>query len=279
MVVDNKMHHSVPLAELGYFAQPTEQRRSLATTAIPYVVLNSVAQGAQELGGRSLAQLVDAQHASDSLQHQSHDLHGFSDATLLRTQIVSSLVPLLQRTLSLELQTYLLKRLIVVPTLIPLLDSPALSSSSATRESFLVCLKAVVPASVELPGRLNWCSFALFKAQAECVGLDSNRRLDKLAAAASRQSALDLSRQPTSLTESSQSPHGSVLDGEEPGDVAGARRPVATPPSFPPSRPVQIPAYDPDWVISLLKPSAPIQVQAWDWMDTPRKSREAGKTS
>ncbi|KAL8278451.1 hypothetical protein RQP46_009141 [Phenoliferia psychrophenolica] len=280
VVVDDKMHHSLPLAELGYLAeQPAEQRRShtaSSSAALPFVALNSVAQGAQDLGGRSLLQLVEAQCEADLVPAaQRNAVAGPpSDATLLRAQIVSSLMPLLERTIAPELIDNLLRRLILVPTLIPLLDNPTPSSAPTTRESFLVCLKAVVPASVELPGKLNWTSFSLFKAQAECVAHDSNRRLLKIEASASRQALLDQGMSlPPALAESSFG--GSLIDGEDnsTSEDGVVRRPASAQPSFPPMRPVALSAYDPDWVVSLLKPSAPVQ-QAWDWVESSRKSRE-----
>ncbi|KAM0753752.1 hypothetical protein T439DRAFT_377899 [Meredithblackwellia eburnea MCA 4105] len=299
VVVDQKMHHSLPLTELGYLSDAKLSRG--APPGIPAVNLDSIAQGTQDLGGRSLYELIqshrDSQAASQPMGFEP------SDAAQLRGQIVGSLVPLLESTLSPEMVKYLDRRLMVVPTLIPLLDR------GATKESFLICLKAVVPASVELPGRLNWTSFALFRAQAECVAQDSNRRLVKLAAAQTRMSESDQTGTGTFITESSHG--GSVVDPDDdlffppapttnlyfggssaqnnssrdnqaPSQASHTssnnpyRRPLPPPPpSFPPVRPAQIPSYDPDWVVSLIRPTAPVQVQAWDWIESSRgKSKD-----
>ncbi|KAK4702911.1 hypothetical protein P7C70_g3315, partial [Phenoliferia sp. Uapishka_3] len=236
LVVDNKMHHSIPIAELGSFSAHAPMRDSLVSAPLNPDLVDSVARGTQDLAGQSLAELVEAQH----------HLHHSHNATLLRSQIVTSLMPLLHRTLSPELRAHIYQRLIVTPTLIPLLNQ---THSALAPESYLVCLKVIVPAAVELPGRPNWLSYALYKAQNECVNREAGRELAKLVAAARllpsspghvawRQPAPD-AVEPRSQFERDLPPTGSIN------------------PQFLVTEAVTIPPYSADWVLTALKASAP----------------------
>jgi hypothetical protein len=60
----------------------------------------------------------------------------------------------------------------LTPVLIPLSSrsGPTFTADGIIKDSYLLCIKAVVPSSVSIPGRpLNWLPFQLYRAQSESV--------------------------------------------------------------------------------------------------------------
>lgn len=274
IVVDRKQHHSIPMVEFGCLSSTSFDRPASApapASPLPRLDLSSVAQSTNLFGGHTLEQLLVAAAQS------SPTLASTSSTPPLRSLILASVLPLLDRNFPPDLVADLRNHLSVVPTLIPLLDRP-ISTPTAPRaggvrdESFLICLRAVIPASLEMPGRLNWIPFSLYKAQAECV--DSDRRLVKAASLAAGEPPGGGTASGSTATGSS---HGGGSVGgkceETEGPLGGRRRAPPPPPvvSFPPTRPVLIPPYDPDWVVGLVRPTLPVQAQAqWDWVESAR---------
>ncbi|GJN90806.1 hypothetical protein Rhopal_003820-T1 [Rhodotorula paludigena] len=159
VVVDERQHHSLPMTDLAALVDPKADRTRFASSSLPTTTIDNVVASLQEIAGQSLLDLINAPSKGDA-------------ASELRGYIVKTLKPHLERVLSAETLDFLLSRLHVAPSIIPLSSrhGPTYGSEGLLKDSYLLCLKAVIPSSVSLPGhRLNWLPFPLYQAQADCV--------------------------------------------------------------------------------------------------------------
>ncbi|BGP16568.1 hypothetical protein JCM10213_000520 [Rhodosporidiobolus nylandii] len=160
VVVDDRQHHSLPMVELGALIDPKSDRARFASYPNLVTTLEDVVASLDQLAGQSLLDLMNTpSHANDP-------------ASPLRTAIVTQLRAHLERVLSASNLEMLLSRIQVAPQIVPLTSRPGplYSADSLSKDSYLVCVKAVIPSSVTFPGpRLPWFPFPLFQAQSECV--------------------------------------------------------------------------------------------------------------
>ncbi|GAA6000073.1 hypothetical protein JCM10207_006038 [Rhodosporidiobolus poonsookiae] len=160
VVVDDRQHHSLPMAELGALVDPKADRSKF--TSYPHLIttLEDVVAGLEHLGGQSLLDLINTPPAPED------------PASQLRTAIVDKLRPHLERVLTPENLSFLLSRIQVAPQIIPLTarHGPTYGTEGLVKDSYFLCVKVVIPSSVTLPGpRLNWLPFPLYQAQSDCV--------------------------------------------------------------------------------------------------------------
>ncbi|GAA5915015.1 hypothetical protein JCM5296_003832 [Sporobolomyces johnsonii] len=166
IVVDEKQHHSLPMIELASLVSPAADRSKLHSSTLPDITIQSVVQGLQQLTGESLLDLTNANFTPSALD----------SAPQLRSIIANMLRPYLDRIISRETMSFLLPRLLIAPSIIPLTarQGPTYGLDGLAKDSYLLCLKAVVPSSIVLPGQpLSWLPFSLYQAQSENVTLVS----------------------------------------------------------------------------------------------------------
>ncbi|GAA6050346.1 hypothetical protein JCM3770_002974 [Rhodotorula araucariae] len=166
VIVDDRQHHSLPMTDLASLVDPRHDRARYAASSLPVTTLDSVVDALEELSGQTLLDLINTSDTS----------HVVDAASELRSLIVKTLRPYLERVLTPETLDFLLSRLHIAPTVIPLTSrhGPTYGSDGLVKDAYLVCLKAVIPSSVTLPGpRLDWLPFPLYQAQSECVSLAS----------------------------------------------------------------------------------------------------------
>ncbi|BGP40448.1 hypothetical protein JCM10450v2_004430 [Rhodotorula kratochvilovae] len=162
VIVDDKQHHSLPMTDLASLVDPRQDRARYAASSLPVTTLDSVVDALEQLSGQTLLDLINTSNTS----------YVVDTASELRSLIVKTLRPYLERVLTPDTLDFLLSRLHIAPTVIPLTarHGPTYGSEGLLKDSYLVCLKAVIPSSVTLPGpRLDWLPFPLYQAQAECV--------------------------------------------------------------------------------------------------------------
>lgn len=161
-------------------------------------------------------------------------------------------------------------------------------ADGVAQDAYLICLKAVVPSSVVLPGPLlNWVPFTLYKAQADCIARASRPR--RAALGTSRRS---VEEDPFSFTASPTSPssvinvfpppdrnqrasmYSRASDNDDQGedDIVDAIRPLEDQHR---DRPAGLPRYNPDFVVDLIRstiePSKP-----WNWQLPTKELRKSG---
>ncbi|GAA5975721.1 hypothetical protein JCM11641_005847 [Rhodosporidiobolus odoratus] len=161
VVVDSRQHHCLPMVELGSLVAPSADCAHFASYPHFLSTIEGAISAVQQLGGQSLLDLINTSSAPSD------------PASDLRNAIVNQLRPHLERVLSSENLSVLLSRIRVSPQLVPLTarHGPLYSKDGLIKDSYFICVKAVIPSSVALPGpRLNWLPFALHQAQSECVG-------------------------------------------------------------------------------------------------------------
>ncbi|KAK4048351.1 hypothetical protein OIV83_004873 [Microbotryomycetes sp. JL201] len=245
VIVDEKQHHSLPSVELATLVHRASDRQFLPATTSATCTLNSVLQAVEAFAGHALR---------DFEQLEAPTPQTAQVQLLVRT----ILQPYLRRTFSSEQMAFLERRLVFAPVLVPLTDrgGPMFGADGVAQDSYLLCLRAVIPAAIVLPGSssLQWLPFSLFKAEADCV---------------SRWSGLQRGQQNRAgVIESSTV--GVSLSNPQPVDVfpakdAAARRPSelssdeaedhSTSDGMDASRPASLPHYDPDLFIKLVKMS------------------------
>ncbi|GAA5948147.1 hypothetical protein JCM3765_007129 [Sporobolomyces pararoseus] len=162
VVVDEKMHHSLPMTEVALLVDSSSDRSKLPSTSLPITTLESIVEGLRSLGGRSLEEL--------STSPPQTTLHG--PVSQLQFLVANVLRPYLDKVLSAATTSSLASRLILTPTIIPLSSrsGPPFGADGIVKDSYLLCIKAVVPSSVSIPGRpLNWLPFQLYRAQSQSV--------------------------------------------------------------------------------------------------------------
>ncbi|GAA5944147.1 hypothetical protein JCM3775_001080 [Rhodotorula graminis] len=162
VVVDERQHHSLPMTDLASLVDPRQDRARPAASSLPTTTLDAVVEALHHLGGQSLLDLVNTSSPS----------HGGAVTGDLHSLVVQTLRPYLERVLTPAALDTLLPRLHIAPTVIPLTarTGPTYGADGLAKDSYLVCLKAVIPSSVTFPGaRLNWLPFPLYQAQSECV--------------------------------------------------------------------------------------------------------------
>ncbi|GAA5820515.1 hypothetical protein JCM11251_003025 [Rhodosporidiobolus azoricus] len=161
VVVDDRQHHSLPMTEVAALVDPSCDRSKFASYPHLVTTLEDTIEALEELGGKSLSELVAYSQGSSK-----------DPAGQLRNAIVNTLRPHIERLLSTANLSVLLSRITVAPHLIPLTSrtGPLYGGEGLVKDSYFICLKAVVPSSVTLPGpRLHWLPFSLYQAQSECV--------------------------------------------------------------------------------------------------------------
>ena len=284
VVVDEKQHHALPMIELAALVDNPNDRPKLPPSSLPTTTLGSVAEAMHSVAGMTLLDLVRADGQSQAGQAPQ--------GTQMRAVLVNLLRPFLDRTLSPECMAFLLPRLVVTPHIIPITDrgAPHVGADGILSDSFLVCLKAVIPSAIVLPGPpLEWLPFALYKAEAECIahasGLPRGGASKPGTAAGDHQTGTDSFASPSVGTGSPQPsmsfpPSGATAASFQPGhhkrgsnysasedgeDEAGSGGPssltgfsnaspsVAGNRERDPNRPGDVPAYDEDWVLGLVK--------------------------
>ncbi|GAA5950722.1 hypothetical protein JCM21900_000492 [Sporobolomyces salmonicolor] len=166
IVVDEKQHHSLPMIELASLVSPAADRSKLPSSTLPNITIQSVVQGLQQLTGQSLLDLTNVNFTPSALD----------SAPQLRSIIANMLRPYLDRIISRDTMSFLLPRLLIEPSIVPLTarPGPTYGLDGLVKDSYLLCLKAVIPSSIILPGQaLNWLPFSLYQAQSENVTLVS----------------------------------------------------------------------------------------------------------
>ncbi|GAA5904048.1 hypothetical protein JCM6882_003811 [Rhodosporidiobolus microsporus] len=161
VVVDDRQHHSLPMTELASLVDPNCDRSRFASYPHLVTSLEDVVEALEQLGGQSLLDLITRSSTP-----------GKDAASQLASAIASNLRPHIERVLSQENLKVLLSRINLAPQIIPLTarTGPLHGAEGLVKDSYFICLKAVVPSSVTLPGpRLNWLPFPLYQAQSECV--------------------------------------------------------------------------------------------------------------
>lgn len=276
VVVDERQHHSLPLAELANLVNDTtDLRPSFGPKFLPFATLSSVARAMREIGGLSLLDLVHAE--ADTFTHPRPT----SDLSQTRTFLIQLLLPFLDHLLSHDCVEYLLPRLIISPTLIPLTQRglPNVLENGRLKDSYAVFLKAVIPSSIELPDdSLNFIPFPLFQAQAECVAHHSLGRnavggMDRAARSPTMDScflpnaiSIDLATvDENSMQEKLSNEERLELVGSDEGAKEGLEeedgdRTTHSPP------PADVPHYDSQWVVELIRKSI---VPAGSWGELP----------
>lgn len=159
VVVDERQHHSLPMTDLASLVDPWQDPARFAGSSLPVTTLDRVVDALEQLGGQTLLDLVNTSDAPGA-------------AAELRALVVQTLRPYLERVLTSTTLDSLLPRLHVAPTLIPLTarTGPTYGADGVAKDSYLVCLKAVIPSSITFPSvRLDWLPFPLYQAQSECV--------------------------------------------------------------------------------------------------------------
>ncbi|BGP24991.1 MHYT domain signaling protein [Rhodotorula toruloides] len=162
IVVEERQHHSLPMVELATLVDPIADRSRFAATNLAVTTVDSVVNAMRQIGDQSLLELVNTPTATT----------GYDPSAQLRSLLVGTLRPYLERSLGLEVVNFILPRLHIIPTVVPLTARPGATygTDGLAKNAYLVCLKAIIPSSVTLPGaKLNWLPFPLYQAQAECV--------------------------------------------------------------------------------------------------------------
>ncbi|SCZ88836.1 BZ3500_MvSof-1268-A1-R1_Chr2-1g04667 [Microbotryum saponariae] len=170
LVVDEKQHHSLPMVELASLVRSSGERVWKQHTSLPLATLDGMLETVRQLQGRTLLELVQSTTPFTPESAQIHSL------------LVHMLRPFLDRVFSSECMDFLLPRLVVIPTLIPLTthQGPIYGADGLTADAYLVCLKAVVPSAVNLAkAPLNWIPYSLHKAQNDCIARYERQRRAK----------------------------------------------------------------------------------------------------
>ncbi|GAA5925475.1 uncharacterized protein JCM15063_005034 [Sporobolomyces koalae] len=161
VVVDEKVHHSLPMIEIASLINPSLDRLKQPASAFPVTTLDKVLEGIGAIGGCSLEEL------STNVPNSS----SFDAASQLHFIIAHLLRPQLDRTFGTTIPA-LSSRIRLASTVVPLSSraGPPYGPDGLTKDSYLICFQAVIPASVAIPGRpLNWLPFSLYRAQADAV--------------------------------------------------------------------------------------------------------------
>ncbi|KDE08785.1 hypothetical protein MVLG_00891 [Microbotryum lychnidis-dioicae p1A1 Lamole] len=175
LVVDEKQHHSLPMVELASLVRSSAERVWKQHTSLPLATLDGMLETVRQLQGRTLLELVQSTTPFTPESAQIHSL------------LVHMLRPFIDRVFSSDCMDFLLPRLVVIPTLIPLTthQGPIYSADGLTADAYLVCLKAVVPSAVNLANApLNWIPYSLYKAQNDCIARYERQRRARLNLAA-----------------------------------------------------------------------------------------------
>lgn len=162
IVVEERQHHSLPMTELATLVDPMADRSRFANSNLAVTTIENAVNALRTIGDQSLLELVNTPTATT----------GYDPSAQLRSLLVGTLRPYLERSLGLEVVNFILPRLHVIPTVVPLTARPGATygNDGLAKNAYLVCLKAIIPSSVTLPGaKLNWLPFPLYQAQAECV--------------------------------------------------------------------------------------------------------------
>ncbi|ORY81774.1 hypothetical protein BCR35DRAFT_352280 [Leucosporidium creatinivorum] len=290
IVVDERQHHSLPMVELATLVRHSTDRQALPPSNLATQTLDGVVEAVQSLGGLSLHDLANSLEA----QAPSASSTSLLGSAALQPLLLSILRPFLDRTLSPETMAFLLPRLIITPTLIPLSErtGPLFGADGVTQDSYLICLKAVIPSSIALPSSspLNWIPFPLYKAQADCIAKawGHSRKTNPLApsrpdtATSAMEQESDAPHSPASLDvfpptlalgkRNSIQSRASEGDEEE-GAVEASRQQQEQ--EVDPARPAGLARYDPDYVVQLVKTTIQPS-KTWNW-DLPTKElRKSG---
>ncbi|GAA5874518.1 hypothetical protein JCM16303_002891 [Sporobolomyces ruberrimus] len=284
VVVDEKMHHSLPMTELAVLVDASVDRSRLLATNLPATTLDGLVDGLRAMGGRSLEELsmsntqTHLNHASDQLQ--------FLVANLLR--------PYFSRVFTENTISTLASRLVLAPTLIPLSSrsGPPYSLDGLVKDSYLLCFKAVVPSALSVPGRpLHWLPFQLYRIQSESVAQipgHPTARPGTAVSVTSTSSPHDAKSHVSSsaghegldddvpfplstaspFSSSAFPPSSSVSPFSSPAHTR--LRTVSSGPARPTSTDGVLP-YSADWVVELVKETVAQQEQGWRAWDVPNR--------
>lgn len=199
ILVDERQHHALPMVELASVVDPRADPSRLAQMRVPPITLDEVVEAVDEIALRTLYDL--SMTPASSMRH----------AAQLRNLLVDLFRPELERILSPDVLDYVITRLEVAPTLVPLTarPGPAYGADGLSKDSYCLCLKTIVPSSVKLPSsKLAWLPFPLFQAQNDCVTRASG-------------SASGLPRPPTGTSTSDGRTSTAVWSGSTKSDPSG----------------------------------------------------------
>ncbi|GAA5872140.1 hypothetical protein JCM3774_002281 [Rhodotorula dairenensis] len=160
ILVDERQHHALPMVELAAVIDPRADLSRLSQMRMPPITLDETVEAVDEIALRTLYDL--SMTPASSLRH----------AAQLRNLLVDIFRPELERILSPDVLDYVISRLEVAPTLVPLTAraGPTYGADGLSKDSYCLCLKTIVPSSVKLPSsKLAWLPFPLFQAQNDCV--------------------------------------------------------------------------------------------------------------
>lgn len=289
------------MVELATLVRTSSDRQALPPSSLAIQTLDAAVQGVEALGGLSLADLASYAETQPPSSASSASL---LPSAALQPLLLNILQPFLSRSLSPETLAFLLPRLIITPTLIPLSQrgGPTFGADGVTQDSYLVCLKAVIPSVIALPDgaggeKVPWIPFPLYKAQADCVAKATGQYRSTTApgttatTAGSRpgtgNSALSSSAAaaaedvfPPSI--SHQAGHRTSLHSQEDTDLDHPHVPSSSSSSSPsptagadPHRPAGLAAFDPDYVVALVKTTIQPN-RAWNWELPTKELRKSG---
>lgn len=160
ILVDERQHHALPMVELAAVVDPRVDLANFAPMRVPPITLEEVVEAVDEVALKTLYDLTTT--PSSDLRH----------AAQLRNLLVDVFRPELERILTKDVLDFVIDRLEVAPTLVPLTarPGPTYGADGLSKDSYCICLKTIVPSSVKLPGgKLAWLPFPLFQAQNDCV--------------------------------------------------------------------------------------------------------------
>ncbi|GAA5958689.1 hypothetical protein JCM8115_000325 [Rhodotorula mucilaginosa] len=160
ILVDERQHHALPMVELATVVDPRIDPSNFAPMRVPPITLEEVVEAVDEIALKTLYDLTRT--PSSNLRH----------AAQLRNLLVDILRPELERILTKDVLDFVIDRLEVAPTLVPLTarPGPTYGADGLAKDAYCICLKTIVPSSVKLPGgKLAWLPFPLFQAQNDCV--------------------------------------------------------------------------------------------------------------
>ncbi|KAM0791207.1 hypothetical protein ACM66B_005689 [Microbotryomycetes sp. NB124-2] len=262
VVVDEKQHHSLPSVELATLVHRASDRQFLPAMTSAACTLNSVVQAVEAFAGHTLRDL-------DQLEAPT------PQTAQIQLLVRTILRPYLNKTFSAEQMAFLERRLVFAPMLVPLTDrgGPMFGADGVAQDSYLLCVRAVIPAAIVLPGSasLQWLPFSLFKAEADCVS-----RWSGLQRGQQQHRGLTAQQQQQEATVIENTTVGVALSNPQPVDVFPAKDATAggvggrrtsefssgddvedhsTSDGMDANRPASLPHYDSDLFIKLVKMS------------------------
>jgi len=183
--VDTQKRCQLPQQEICTLSSVASSIRTQDTSMSDMQITGTVEEIGEALLGLNGQTLFEMLAPRNQLLLSSDTPPEDPTVTRLRRGLVENLIPMLDSILSAKAMTQILPRLTLVPTLIPL-TAPILPSAvkqhgpkfpeivTATSIAWTIMFKAVLPVDTDHSG-VDWESWALFRAQQECVLRDGRQ--------------------------------------------------------------------------------------------------------